>query len=326
MLIRLWNAFASNNSGSYTIVGSFPSAELASEIARELSVLMQEHTAWLESSVGEASSLSGNVEGSPLSRFLTLHGINPGASIHYEWPQYSDDDTPRVFAVETKVVIHHEYTITLPREFGEYFYIKGGRVEQELNHAHNSIISTCELWIPWSEREGINIGEKIVSFIEDLCEPGGEFIRQSTSATRFSPSWRAGDGLNRADLTICAVFDDLPAGFDSVNTTARKYGFKTYVRVSEAFDDNEDPMAFLRPCMPPLQRGRSSITLDNKGFVPAEVVKVLESVLKVDRQHARQILDSAPVEIMSDIFPEEAEEAAARLRKAGAAVSIQPVD
>ncbi len=32
----MWNAFASNNSGSYSIVGSFPSAERAEQVAAEL--------------------------------------------------------------------------------------------------------------------------------------------------------------------------------------------------------------------------------------------------------------------------------------------------
>lgn len=319
MKVRVWNAFASNNSGSYTIVGSFPTGELAAEVAGELSTLMKAHTEWLES---DASDVQKSESDSPLAKFIQQHNLHTIESDYpNQWPQYSDDNTPQVFAVDAKVVIHHEYTVTLPREFGEYFYARGGRVEQELDHAHNPIVAMCEVWMLWSDREGKDMPEKIQSVVEELCEADGEFLKALGQRCRFFPAWRSGDGLNDADLLVGAVFEDLVSGFAAVNRAARKQGFRTFAKVFEAFDDS-DPLAFLRPCSPLPQRGLCAVMLEDKGFTPAEVVKVLEFALSVDRESARRILDAAPVAILEGVLPERANEVADWLCNAGAKATV----
>ncbi|MBY0547072.1 MAG: ribosomal protein L7/L12 [Candidatus Obscuribacterales bacterium] len=322
MKIRVWNAFASNNSGSYTIVGSFPNAELATEVASELAILMKAHTEWLEA---ESSGAEKNADDSPLSKFIQQHNLR-SSNLDYpdQWPHYSDDNTPKVVAVDAKVIIHHEYTVTLPREFGEYFYARGGRVEHELNHAHNPIVAVCQVWMPWSDREGKNLPEKIQAVVEELCEAGGEFLRHAASErSKIAPAWRDGDGLHDPDLVVGAVFDDLVAGFAAVNRIARKHGFRTFAKVSEAFDES-DSLAFLRPCSPRPLRGLFSVILEEKGPTPDEVVKVLEFALAVDRNSARKMLDSAPITILSGFLPEKANEVAGWLRNAGATSSVLP--
>lgn len=325
MKVRVWNAFASNNSGSYTIVGSFPSAELATAVAGELANLMKAHTEWMES---DSSGAQKNADDSPLSKFIQQHNLRT-SELDYpdQWPQYSDDNTPKVVAVDAKVVIHHEYTVTLPREFGEYFYARGGRVEHELDHAHNPIVAICEVWMLWSDREGKNMAEKIQAVVEELCEAGGEFLVNAASErSKFAPAWRDGDGLNDPALVVGAVFDDLVAGFAAVNRVARKHGFRTFAKVSEAFDESSDPLAFLRPCSPRPARGLCSVILEEKGFTPAEVVKVLEYALSLDRESARKLLDSAPITILSHFLPEKTNEVAGWLRNAGAKVAVLPLD
>lgn len=318
MKVRVWNAFASNNSGSYTIVGSFPSAELASEVAEELRELMKAHTIWLEASQPADRKDSD----SPLSQFVKKHGLRTHDSDYEDWPQYSSDNTPRAVAIDTKVIIHHEYTVTLPREFGEFFYVRGGRVDHELNHAHNPLVAICELWVPWSDRKDVNVSDKASALLEELCTPHGTFLEQSSSATRYRPAWQNGDGLHSPDLVIGAIFDDLVVGFAEVNSLARKYGFKIFVKVQESFDRDIDPLAFLRPSSPELQRKQCAIVLKEKGNTPAEVVRVLEYFLKVDGAGAREILDSAPIEILRDVFEEEAERISSSLAGAGAVVSL----
>jgi hypothetical protein len=46
--IKIWQAFASNNSGSYTIVGSFGTPEQAAEVAAALREMAERHTVWLK--------------------------------------------------------------------------------------------------------------------------------------------------------------------------------------------------------------------------------------------------------------------------------------
>lgn len=321
MKIRVWNAFASNNSGSYTIVGSFPTAALATEVADELASLMKAHTEWLEL---ESSGALKGADDSPLSKFIRQNNLR-SSELDYpdQWPHYSDDNAPKVVAVDAKVIIHHEYTVTLPREFGEYFYARGGRVEHELNHAHNPIVAICEVWMLWSDREGKNMPEEIRKVVEELCDAGGEFLSAASMRSPFSPAWRDGDGLNDPDLVVGAVFDDLVAGFAAVNRVARKHGFRTFAKVFEAFGES-DPLTFLRPPSPRPHRGLYSVTLEEKGFTPAEVVKILEYALSVNSESARKILDSAPVAILSGVFPEQANEVAGWLRNAGAKSSVLP--
>ncbi len=318
MKIHVWNAFASNNSGSYTIVGSFPNCQQAEDAAKELAELMRRHTEWLESQDNQGTMHAKEL--SPLSEFIRLHGLRTSPDDYGGWPEYGDDNSPMAFAIDSKVIIHHDYTVTLPREFGEYFYAKGGRVEQELNHAHNPIVAVCELWIPWQQSKQLDIPEKISDFLEALCVPGGSFLKHSSTG-KYRPAWRSGDGLSNPQLTLGAIFDDLLLGFTSVNQVAKEHGFQTMVKVFEAFDQS-DPLAFLRASTPSIKRGQRTVTLEAKGHAPAEVIKVLEQLLQIDHSEARLIIDSAPVVILFDVFPEEADDAATRMRKAGASVAI----
>lgn len=317
MKIHVWNAFASNNSGSYTIVGSFPSSEIAAEVAKELAELMVKHTEWVESS--NARNTTQANASSPLAEFIKRHGLNSTGDSAYDWPEYGNN--PEALAIDSQVIIHHNYTLTLPREFGEYFYSKGGRVDQELNHAHNPIVAICELNIPWQERKEQDVPAKISALLEDLFTPNGPFLKQTTTG-KYRSAWRSGDGFIKPELTIGAVFDDLLAGFAAVNQVAKAHGFDTTTKISEAFDDS-DPLHFLRPSNPPVKRGQQTLTLVDKGFAPAEVIKVIEQLLSINHKEARQILDAAPVVLLFDAFPEEVEEASKRLQKAGAKVKIK---
>lgn len=247
MRIRIWNSFASNNSGSYTIVGSFDSPELASEIASELAELMRAHAQWLDSEQGPNKQKAP--EGSPLAAFVSKHGLHETEDVGTgdDWPQYDGDNVPKAFAVDRKVIIHSGYTVTMPRVFGEYFYSRGGRVDHELNHAHHPIVGVFELWIPWQERKEIDVPAKVKSTIEALQAEGGPLVTGLKEGHR--PAWRAGDDFGEANLTIGAVFEDLLAGFTAVERVAKANGFRAEVKVFEAWGEG-DPLAFLRQTDP----------------------------------------------------------------------------
>ena len=53
MRIRIWNAYASNNSGSYTIVGRFESDESAAKLAAELLAVVKAQSAWAAANGGQ---------------------------------------------------------------------------------------------------------------------------------------------------------------------------------------------------------------------------------------------------------------------------------
>jgi hypothetical protein len=321
MRIRIWNAFASNNSGSYTIVGSFPTRELASEIAAELAELMSAHTAWLEVETGKRRyPLEGE---SPLQAFVKKHDLtwhaNMGATD--DWPRYGgqDGNVPKAFAVGHEVVIHHDFTVTMPRVFGEYFYARGGRVSLELDHAHHPIVGLVELWVPSEEREGVDIPAKVSAILEELNADDGPLV---THVPHWhQPAWQVEERFGEFDLTVGAVFDDLLRGFTAVERIAAAHGLRAQVRLFEAFG-KADSLAFLRPSWPPLRRRLCSVVLEAAGK-PAPLRDALEVLLHDDDAAVTKVLASVPVTVMSGLVRARAEKAAALLREAGATVVIQ---
>src|SRR4051812_39066228 len=101
MRISLFSAFASNNSGSYTIVGSFQDEGAAEEVARLLREVSDAHTAWREEHDGDDDEDLV----SPLDVFAREHGLRaqkPGRDD--EWPQYGPK--PSVVAIGYQVLVH----------------------------------------------------------------------------------------------------------------------------------------------------------------------------------------------------------------------------
>ncbi len=236
MKIKIWNAFASNNSGSYTIVGSFSNKELASEIALELKDLMQAHTDWLEDSKSIAPS--------PLHTFVEQKNLTPDPEIGTSdnWPEYSRNISPQVMAIDYQVVIHHHYTVTLPALFGEYFYARGGRVETELNHAHNSVIGIFNIYQECQGHWKPGVSAKLAALLAELQSNGSPF-----SASNRAISWEAGK-MENFDLTIAAVFDDLLEGFTVINKAVQAQDLTMNLQIMEAFT-KDDPLGFFRPLM-----------------------------------------------------------------------------
>src|SRR5262245_48079148 len=150
MRVRVWNAYASNNSGSYTIIGALPSDDVAREVADELRAMIEAHTAWHDTWDGKADDSDA-----PLAAFCRKHGLawSPGDGGWDEWPEHNEDNRPRVATVGHQVIVHHGYTVSLPRTFGEFFYKKGGRVEHEENHAHHPIVTIATFWWGWTKQD-----------------------------------------------------------------------------------------------------------------------------------------------------------------------------
>ena len=132
MRIRIFSAFASNNSGSYTIVGRFADEATAAEVARIAREASDAHDAW--HSVNEWDDAGP----APLDDFVRAHGLREARHGRGdEWPCHGAK--PSAVAVGRQVMVHAPYTVTLPPVFGELFYAMGGRVEVELDHAHDPI-------------------------------------------------------------------------------------------------------------------------------------------------------------------------------------------
>ncbi len=142
--VRVYSAFASNNSGSYTLLGTFQTSERAAEIAALLTRL--------------AADMEAAGEANPLHALLAAAGIpaNEAVGKTDDWPaEWSSP--PEAVQVGQQVWWYSAYTVTMPPELGHWFYAMGGRVQVELDHAHHPLLAQLSLWPdrPWKERQGV---------------------------------------------------------------------------------------------------------------------------------------------------------------------------
>jgi hypothetical protein len=246
MRIRTWNAFASNNSGSYVIVGRFPSEALASDVAAELREVALAHSAWLDAHDDRESA------GSPLAAYATKLGLAYEPS-YDDWPQYSGGP-PSVWSIDHQIFVYSDYTVTMPRVIGHALYARGGRVETEIDHAHHPIVAMFEVYFPWQTRDQMDVPARVQELVDALCADDGVLV--SHGVPYQAPAWQGttaecARGFGEPDLIIGAVFDQLAAGFTAVATAVDSVGAKLRVRVMEALHDGDtDALATLRPCTP----------------------------------------------------------------------------
>jgi len=320
MRIRIWNAFASNNSGSYVIVGSFPSETLAAEVASELLEVAKAHSAWL------ANYDPAPVPPSPLAQYAKRHGVPyDDAELGEDWPQHSSSDHPDVWAIGHQVFVYSDYTITMPRAIGHVMYKRGGRVDTEVDHAHHPLVAVFEVYFPWRDRSTIDIPARVQDIIDALCADDGALTR--LRVTGHAPAWRgvvAGKpaGFGDGDLTIGAVFDDLCAGFMGVATAVQAAGASLRVRVSEAYGEG-DPLAFLRPCVPPTRHALVDVVLEELGLAPTNVTKVVAKARGIGYTQAHEMVQHPPVMIVEGVSLARAQELADELRVGNAVVSLR---
>jgi hypothetical protein len=241
MRIRIWNAFASNNSGSYTIVGRFDSADSASRVATELLALVKAQSAWVQGNGSQPS---------PLTTFAKRNGLSshqePGADEN--WPEYSQQEHPDVWTLGSQVFMYSDYQVSMTRLFGELIYARGGRVEYEVDHAHHPMAALFEIYWPWEGKTQEKIAEGVQQILQILHDDTRFFDNQRDGAPYHA--WRVGGQFIEPDLRIGAIFSDLITGFAAVDEAAITAGAHVNVRLFESFVENGNEFSFLRPSEP----------------------------------------------------------------------------
>lgn len=317
MRIRIFQAFASNNSGSYTIVGSFDTVEAASELAELLRVVSSAHDAWFKKhSYDEATE-------SPLDRFAREHGLSetkPGRGD--EWPQYGS--APEVTAIGSEVLIHVPYTVTMPRLFGELFYKHGGRVAVELNHTHEDLAVEIGFFISWKDGDEATRKSRMDALGVELETALQRWVVRAADDDRpaIAPVFCHGH-MGGAELT--AVFNNVVAGVEAVRQVAVKHQIGVYaVRVNECAHGVVDPLAHLRPAMRPW--GTSRVILWSLGDDRMRALKAVREVLGAELRELEDAIENLPKEILVKVERAYAERAVAILRAAGCdAESVIPM-
>ncbi|MCX4239411.1 ribosomal protein L7/L12 [Paraliomyxa miuraensis] len=308
MRIRLWNAFASNNSGSYTIVGRFREATQAEATAALLRPVLAEHSQWRD----------GPGEGEPpLHRFLAERGLtlDDEVGLSDDWPQ--DEPPPQVVAIGHQVLVHCDYTVTMPRFIGELFYAEGGRVEVELDHAHHATVVLLDLWIPWQEAHDKpeESREAMAQLMERLwLGPLSTHTSERVPAACRPTEWGVG-------MELGVVFEDLVAGVAEVQALVAENPAQVRVRVFEATDEGSDPLAFLRGQRSTVP-GEHQVILWQAGPDRATTLRAIRQVIGQGLGEARALLDDLPAELLTSANRHDAEEALRVLTEAGATAEV----
>ncbi len=243
MRIRVWNSFASNNSGSYTIVGRFDSHESAADAAAELLALVKAQSDWAKDNGSEPS---------PLTSFAKKNGLashqEPGAD--QNWPEYSQQEHPDVWTVGSQIFLYSDYQVSMTRLFGELIYARGGRVEYEVDHAHHPMAALFEIYWPWQGKTKEKVDQGVHQILQTL-HADARFFENQWEGVQYH-AWRMGTDWHEPDLRIGAVFNELITGFAAVDAAVKSASAHLNVRLFESFSDKGDPFPFLRPSEPAL--------------------------------------------------------------------------
>lgn len=307
MRIRLFHAFASNNSGSYTIVGRFSDEASAAEVARVLQQASDVHDAWHSTSPWDDAGPA------PLDEFVREQGLREARHGRGDdWPCHGDK--PSVVALGHQVVVHAPYTITLPTVFGELFYARGGRVDVEIDHAHEPIAVEFS-WYPKGMSYGDPRIEPALEAFEALVRPELDALVARPEYDKrppIAPAWHRGFWGQRH---LSVVFADLVAGVKAVQTLADACGMNLTLRLTECPHEVEDPFALLR--LPKASHGLHRVILWSEGPHRVAAMRALREVMACGLDEARATLEGLPKEVLVDVSEREAERAATVLSGAG---------
>jgi MoaA/NifB/PqqE/SkfB family radical SAM enzyme len=133
--VFVWQAYGSNNSGDWTIVGRFRTQEEAQRAAQSLRELARAHEAYLASAEGQESIKANGYDGSiptpPLRQFGEAHGFDwsrPGDGLWWE-EDGSGAPVLTAGAVGDSVVVYHPYCMGLPEEPFRQLFTAWGATE-----------------------------------------------------------------------------------------------------------------------------------------------------------------------------------------------------
>lgn len=306
--VRVYSTFASNNSGSYTLVGAIPDVEAAKALGAELTAVFAEHGAWREDEKRELPS--------PLHRFaerlglVVEDGVDPNDD---SWPSHGAP--PQALVLGHQVIVHVDTTVTMPRLFGHAIYQRGGRVAVEHVHSHHHLVVELRIFVErgW-EADRRETTEKTLAAVETELR---DAILPPLAATRaphertIEPAWFH----ERILLRVAVVFRDLVAGIAAVDACVRRHGARLHVDVQEAPMGAGDPLLGWRSAVP--GAGAWQVVLWRPGDDRVAAMKALRDVANIPLDEVKAKLDELPAVVLDDVSEEVAKEAARVLALAG---------
>lgn len=316
--IHVFRAYASNNSGSYTLVGSVPSLEVARSTVEEILAISAEHSAWLRKHEDERWTTTSV---SPLDAFIARLGLTAGTDVGRDesWP---DGGEVRAIAIGQQILLHVGCTITMPPLFGELIYKRGGRVAAEWDHAHHPMIVDGTVWVAgmWQKKERAAVDAKFAAIeaeLRALLPTLARKVRHDGEA-RVEPAWHPPEsGLG---LAFATIFADLVGGVAAVSDCVERHGGTLHVRIAEPPIPAADPLEAWR--RRGRGQGRHQVVLWRLGEDRVEIMKVLRDRLAIGLDEVKTRLASLPWIAADGLTIEDARALAEALRDTGSDATI----
>lgn len=127
MRVSIWQQFSSNHSAGFTVVGTFESAEKASEVATKLSTLFKSIHEWHEQHPGHVDA--GNVDPIPPEvEFAQQYSVEWDYAVDWCY----EDDSP-VPVLDNSLILSPGETWTMPIQFITVLKQLGGTVVYDLD-------------------------------------------------------------------------------------------------------------------------------------------------------------------------------------------------
>ena len=240
MRVKIWNSFSSNNSGSYTLVGSFRDVEVARETAAALQAVVDQQSAWFDADEAPPS---------PLQLWVRKEGLTAPETVGLEqdWPEY-DDQPPAVVCVGQQVLLHVGYTVTMPAALGEFIYRRGGRVQTEVEHAHHPLVLQLIYWMHWREKRAApESWERAKQSIVDAVENGGlDAIAVEGDGYGVTYAGPAVVDYEHGSLLVGVVSNRVALAARTALELADSAGLQLRLEVREPLEGESDPFGALR--------------------------------------------------------------------------------
>ncbi len=321
MKVRVYQAFASNNSGSYVLMGSFREVATATSVKAELERVFAAHQAWRDAA-NDPDGRPPPQETSPLHTWASAAGLasDPSDGADDDWPQYGPP--PVVVASGAQLLVYVAYTITFPRLLGELVYRRGGRVTIELDHSHEPIVLAHEIWMEssWEPAQQEEAARRIAAF--RAAVEGGALRSQARSIDdaepRSAPVIRP--GLWPGQIVLVHAPFDVAEGLRAVDALVAEHGLRTRVSLFESPVHDPDPVRAYRQLDPLF--GGFDVILWRAGSDLVATQQAVRLATGLAAAPVAELVARAPIEILRDVSEPDAERARALVAATGAEVEL----
>lgn len=334
---HVYAAWASNNSGSYTLVGSFGDRDVARAAGERLATLFCDMRAFCTEreaevrrliAAGEKRIVLPEVE-TPAHRLVAAEGLTPlPADLENadSWPSDGGSAEGNVLVTGHQVIVHVGWTVTMPRALAELFFKAGARIDLELVHSHRPLVAVATLHLVASGQSAEAREARRAALSSLRAELDTQLLAPrpprwiGDDEPRTPHAWRASDYI----LELGLVPHDPVPELAAVGAIAERHGAEMHVRFFEALSEGGDPLADMRVRPDGRAAGAWSVILWREGPDRVAVMKVIREHAALGFEEVKRRLADLPVALAEGVTERDATAFAEALTLIGADAAADP--